>query len=275
MLLLAALAPSAFLLHFFWARDKYEREPLRRVLFVFLISLVSVIPAAIAESFFNLQAFGLIGLAVTVWLGVALPEELIKYLFLRWLAVGHHGFNEVYDGIIYGVAASLGFATAENLFYVFGSEGSGWTTAIMRAVLSVPAHTLWGVMIGYYAARARFEPDPRASARFLWTGLFQAIFWHGLYDFFAFGAEQVSAGLGILFVIGILVVVATNWAIGIRLVRLAQAQSVFKRPPPLLNPVAALRPDVHFCHNCGQPVPRASRFCTNCGYEFPAPAKDG
>lgn len=267
-LLIAALAPTAVLLHFFWVRDKYEREPWMRVLLVFFVSLLSVIPAAIFEMFFNFSQYGLLGLALTVWLGVAVPEEAVKYLFLRWLAVGHKSFNEVYDGIVYGVAAALGFATTENLMYIF-SDGGNWTIALMRAVLSVPGHALWGVMIGYHVGRARFEPNPALKRSLVLRGLAFAIFWHGLYDFFAFGSESVTGGLTLIFILCLVCVVIVNWVIGIRYVRAAQAQSTFKRPPPMVNPISALNPAVKFCHNCGRPMPRSQHYCTSCGYEFP------
>ncbi|MCC7478449.1 PrsW family intramembrane metalloprotease [bacterium] len=269
-LLVAALAPAAVLLHFFWVRDKYDREPFGRVMLVFFVSLLSVIPAAILEMFFNFSQYGLIGVALTVWLGVALPEEVVKYLFLRWLAVGRRHFDEVYDGIVYGVAAALGFATTENLMYIF-ADGGNWVTAIMRAVLSVPGHALWGVMIGYHVGCAAFNPDPVAKRRLVMRGLLMAIFWHGLYDFFAFGSEIVSEGTALLFVLGLFAVIIINWVIGIRYVRLAQAQSSFKRPPPMLNPISAMNMRVKYCHNCGHPEPRENLYCTTCGYEFPPP----
>ncbi len=277
-LLIAALAPTAVLMHFFWVRDKYDREPFGRVITVFLISLFSVIPAAILEMFFNFSQYGLIGVGITVWLGVALPEELVKYLFLRWFAVKHRHFDEVYDGIVYGVAAALGFATTENLMYIF-SDGGNWVTAIMRAVLSVPGHALWGVMIGYHVGKAAFTPDPAVKRQLVLRGILMAVFWHGLYDFFAFGSELVPEGTALLFILGLVAVVIINWVIGIRYVRLAQAQSTFKRPPPMLNPVGAMLTSIKYCHLCGQAQPRSNHFCNKCGYEFPdgapAPAAPG
>jgi protease PrsW len=268
-LLLAAVAPAAFMLHFIYVRDKYEREPLRRVLGVYFLSFLTVIPAAVLENLVVLpKATTLSAVAIEVWLVVALTEEVVKYLALRYWAMPRKEFNEVYDGILYAVAASLGFATAENLLYVFG-DGGGWGTAAMRAVLSVPAHALWGVITGYFAGLAWFAPK-RFKLILVWCGLLLAIFWHGLYDFFAFGAGIADENTGTLMLLGLPATVAANWVLALILVKRAQSQSVFKRPSPMLNPLAAVQRSVKFCHRCGLKLPATAGFCTRCGYSFHA-----
>jgi protease PrsW len=273
LLFSAAIAPVVFMLHFVYVRDKYEREPLGRVLLVYFVSFITVIPAAIFESWFNFSTAGWLGLAVTVWLVVAVAEETVKYLALRWLAVPHRSFNEVYDGIIYGVAASLGFATVENLAYVFMSAedglGSGLGVAMLRAVLSVPGHALWGVMMGYYVGLAKFAETKQEQRRLVRRGLLTAIFWHGLYDFFAFGVELASGALLLLMLAGLIVVVVVNWRIAFHMIRDAQERSVFKRPHLLVNPIGALAFNWKYCHHCGCPAQRSQAFCQRCGDQFP------
>jgi RsiW-degrading membrane proteinase PrsW (M82 family) len=275
--LIAAVAPVAFMLHFVYVRDRYEREPLGRVLLVFFVSFLTVIPAIIVESILlSAQPGGLLGVAVAAWGVIALSEEFFKYLSVRWLAVHHPSFNEVYDGILYTVAASLGFAVVENILYVFSSAseggGAGLGVAVMRAVLSVPGHALWGVMMGYYIGLAKFEPDHAKKRPLVLKGLFLAVFWHGMYDFFAFGAEEVGGALALLFALGVLAVIIANWVIGVRLIHRAQEQSIFKRPHPLINPIAAIHPGIKYCHRCGKPQPRINPRCDRCGYQFPEPA---
>lgn len=271
LLLAAAIAPVALMLHFVYVRDKYEREPLQRVLLVYFIGCFSVIPAAIFESLFmENKAWGLWGVAFTTFCVVAFSEELVKYWTLRLAAVPHPSFNEIYDGIIYSVAASLGFATVENVMYVFFSGGEGWSVALMRAMLSVPGHALWGVVMGYFVGRAKFEANPARQRMLVWTGVGGAIFWHGLYDFFAFGVDVVQNTAALLFVVGLVAVVIANWVIGIRLIHRAQDLSFFKRPNPLVNPAGALNPRIKYCHSCGKPQARANRHCIYCGYEFPS-----
>jgi len=273
LLLAAAIAPVALMLHFVYVRDKYEREPMQRVLLVYFIGCLSVIPAAIYEGLFmENEAWGLWGVAFTTFCVVAFSEELVKYWTLRLVAVPHPSFNEVYDGIIYSVAAGLGFATIENVMYVLFSGGESWSVALMRALLSVPGHALWGVMMGYYVGLAKFEPDRGRKRTLVWTGIGAAIFWHGLYDFFAFGVDVVPDATALLFLLGLVAVVITNWIIGVTLIHRAQELSFFKRPNPLVNPAGALNPAIKYCHNCGKPQARANLHCIYCGYEFPSRA---
>jgi protease PrsW len=269
----AAIAPVVFMLHFVYVRDKYEREPLGRVLLVFFLSFLTVIPAAIFESWFDFSKGGWIGLAITVWLVVALAEETAKYWALRLIALPHPSFNEVYDGIMYGVAASLGFATVENLAYVYMSAqegfGSGLFVALTRAVLSVPGHALWGVMMGYFVGRAKFADTVEEKRRFIRRGWLAAVFWHGLYDFFAFGAEQASGLVLLAMMTGLILVIVINWRIAFWMIHDAQERSTFKRPALLINPVGALSFHLKYCHRCGRPTAREQMFCQHCGYEFP------
>jgi protease PrsW len=266
ILLAAALAPAIFMMHFIYVRDKYEREPIGRLLLVYFLGMLTVVPAAIIESFFlDPEGQSLAAIALIVWLVVALTEETLKYAILRWIALPHACCNEVYDGILYGVAASLGFATTENIFYVLSPEMGGAGTAIMRALLSVPGHALWGVVMGYFAGRAKFAPTLALRNGFLLKGLLLAVFIHGLYDFFAFGAEAAPAHLQLWFLLGVPGTIALSWIVGLALVKRAQQESVFKRPAPMVNPLAALSRRFSFCTNCGRQLKPEQRFCDRCG----------
>src|SRR4029450_10832400 len=63
-------------------------------------------------------------------------------------------FDEPLDGVVYGVAVALGFATLENFLFV---ARLGLGVAWMRALFAVPAHALFGATMGYYAGRAKFD----------------------------------------------------------------------------------------------------------------------
>ena len=266
-MLLLATAPALLLLHFFYVRDLHERESVRRVIKVFFLGMLAVIPALILEALFSLPPdYGFIGLAINTFLLIALPEELSKLWLFRLYVEKHDSYNEVYDGIIYMVAISLGFATVENLAYVFGSGPDGLVVALMRAILAVPGHTLWAVMMGYFLGLARFGSQPPARRRLLvYTGLLLATFWHGLYDFFAFSLDLLpdNMTLGMLGLCAL--IIAINWVIALVLVSRAQQLSSFRRPSPLQNPIAAMSRSRRYCHYCGQPNQRENRFCTRCG----------
>ena len=103
-------------------------------------------------------------------------EELFKFIILYFLVWKNKNFNEPFDGIVYAVFISLGFAGIENVLYIFNPYLGGYQTAIARAIFSVPGHGLFGVSMGYYYAIAKFNKTTLVTA-------FSALFIHGIYDF--------------------------------------------------------------------------------------------
>lgn len=268
-----AVAPAAFLLYFVYIRDRYEREPFGLVLRVYLISLLTVIPAVILELVGEAAidrttpGSALVEQAVLAFLVVALAEEGAKLGFLLWLAYRRAEFNEVYDGIVYAVAVGLGFATTENIFYVLAGEsvGGGIVIAVGRALTAVPGHALWGVMLGYFVGRAKFAATRQERQRLTLMGLALAVAMHGLYDFCLFAlAVELPAGLLVAFGLGVLLVLIADWVIALRLIRVAQALSPFQRPSALVATPAGLASAV-YCIRCGVRASRPGRFCGACG----------
>ena len=189
-LLLLALAPVVFLFTYVYLADKYEREPLVYLIITFVLGLVIAYPVILIGDFLrdftqvSSESTSWIELAVYAFFVVALSEEGMKYLVLRWYNFRHDEFDEPYDGIVYGVAVSLGFAAIENVFYVFDSETNGMEVGIMRMFTAVPAHAMFGVMMGYFVGKSKFCEKSGVAAMWMRTkGLLVAMFYHGLYDF--------------------------------------------------------------------------------------------
>ncbi len=177
-----ALAPVFAIILYFYGRDKYDREPTKLLLKAFGLGLLSVFPAFAGGAFGSYLGFDIspnIGITfVYAFFVVALSEEVAKYLFLRYGLFPNPAFNEPYDGILYSVMVSMGFAAFENVLYV--SEG-GVGSAILRMFTAVPAHATFGAIMGYYVGMAKFDPKNRTVL--LAKGLGIAVFMHGLYDF--------------------------------------------------------------------------------------------
>ncbi|MBS1537433.1 MAG: PrsW family intramembrane metalloprotease [Bacteroidetes bacterium] len=182
LLLCLAIAPGIAISVFVYWRDKFDKEPLYLLVKCFLLGLLSIIPAIIIE-LVSEKVFGVIvrtnGLNVAFhsFIIVGLSEEWSKYIFLCGFAYPKSDFNEPYDGITYSVMISMGFATLENLMYVVNG---GFSVAIMRMFLSVPAHATFGMIMGYYVGLAKFRNN---SFRLRLTGLVAAVFFHGAFDF--------------------------------------------------------------------------------------------
>jgi RsiW-degrading membrane proteinase PrsW (M82 family) len=195
LLLVSAVVPSLILLAFFYFRDSFP-EPPRVVLATFLLGVIAVAPIWGYIEFHH-YLFGEIGFEprpkalYRAFVLAALPEELCKFAILMLYVRRHSAFDEPMDGLVYGAAASLGFATLENLIYV---ESGGWTTAIARATTAVPLHATLGVVMGSYIAKAHFRPDRHLS---LWLrALLYALIFHGVYNtpllLLSANPEQVS-----------------------------------------------------------------------------------
>lgn len=189
-LILLAIAPGIAICLFIFHRDAYNREPKLNLIVSFLLGILAVVPAVLLEGALMTYNRSISGIAVKAFVSVALVEESMKFLAFRLYAYPKNSFDEPLDGIVYAVMVSMGFATLENLLYVFQSEasGMGYQVAIMRMFLSVPAHATFGVLMGYHAGRAKFAKGNKTALLLL--GLFCAILFHGLFDFFLFVRES-------------------------------------------------------------------------------------
>lgn len=193
--LLLALAPAAAIIHYFYWRDKYEKEPLKLLIYAFLLGIFSIVPAVsggILGSYFGIEiSQNVLITFIHAFIAVALFEELAKYIFLRYFMFKREEFDEPYDGIMYAVMIGMGFAAFENILYVM--QG-GLSLAIARMFTAVPAHGAFGAVMGYYVGLAKFDTKNRTSL--LLKGLLGAVILHGAYDFFLM--QQGSEGLMIM-----------------------------------------------------------------------------
>lgn len=190
LLLLSAVAPSIALLYYFYVRDKYEKEPRQMLIKAFLLGSISVAPVIFFElklNIFDLVESSLLGASYTAFVVAGLVEEGFKFSIFWLFFWKNKNFNEMYDGILYSVFISLGFATTENIGYVLLS---GFHTAFIRSVTAVPAHALFGVVMGYYFGKAKFIKKKQGIG-YLSLAFIIPIVLHGLYDFILF-AQSVE-----------------------------------------------------------------------------------
>jgi len=182
LLLAAALAPSAALVYYFYSRDKYEKEPRLLLLKAFIMGGGLVIPVLFIEmtlDIFNITENHILSAGYTAFIVAGLVEEAFKFLFFFLYIWKNREFNEMYDGIVYSVFISLGFATVENIAYVLST---GMSTAAIRAFTAVPAHALFAVAMGYYLGIAKFA-GPQYRQKYIRKGFIAPVLLHGIYDF--------------------------------------------------------------------------------------------
>lgn len=187
-LFVLAVAPALYLLWHFHHADKYKNVSTGLLTGTFLLGGVGAIIAALVEP--SQPKNSGVGLTFLYFLfGVALIEESIKFLVVRILPYRSKSFDETMDGIIFGIAAGLGFAAVENIFYAFAYGG---TVALVRAFISVPGHAFYAAVMGFYLGEAKVRKLPWLALR----GLVLAILLHAVFD----TLTQVTSGFGLLVV---------------------------------------------------------------------------
>lgn len=180
----AGVAPGLALLSYFYLRDQYGSEPLSMVFKMFIFGALLVFPLMFIQ--YVLSVEGLFQGDFTKAFGtVGLLEEFFKWFILYYTIFQHISFDEPYDGVIYSVAVSLGFASAENIFYLLAN---GLQDALGRALLPVSSHALFGVIMGYYIGKAKFSPD--VQKKWIVLSLMLPVLLHGMYDFILMTRED-------------------------------------------------------------------------------------
>ena len=219
-LIIIALAPVFVIAIYIYIRDKYEREPIRLLLISLVVGCLITIPIALIEGILAARGQAFEGLASAAWnafLVAACTEELFKFIAFYLLIWRNRHFNEKFDGIVYASFISLGFAGIENILYV--TDG-GMSVGITRAFTAIPAHALFGVIMGYQFGLARFYPKERVRRLFL--ALLIPILLHGIYDFILMSGHQYLLLAFIPFLIFL-------WLFGFRRIRQLSDRSIYRR----------------------------------------------
>ena len=191
LLILAAVVPAAYLLYRVYRADKLEKEPISLLIGIVLLGIVATTLAVVTEQLgdaFLTELFpqgGLVYNFILYFIVVALSEEGFKYLLLKLKTWKSPHFNCRFDGVVYAVFMSLGFALWENIAYVLEY---GFATAVARALTAVPGHACFGVFMGVWYGEAKHlelagypEESKKARQKALWI----PVLLHGAYDFIA------------------------------------------------------------------------------------------
>ena len=184
IMLAASLLPAVLLLLYIWKKDT-QKEPTSLLIKAVLYGAAICIPVAVFEQAIHAVLFGvdgeptsLVGSTAMAFFVAALPEESFKLLVLWFVLRKNPFFDEHFDGIVYAVCIGLGFAAFENVGYIFKSDE--WlSVAISRALLAVPGHYAFAVLMGYYYSVYHFvNRSPKVVACILLVPVLA----HGIYD---------------------------------------------------------------------------------------------
>ncbi len=184
-LLFMALGPIAIVLFYIFIRDKYEKEPYRLLTLGVVVGFLLTYPIIqIEQVVVDLMPIGSEKFEAfyVSFIVAALAEEGLKFISILLLIWGNRSlkknFNEKFDGIVYGVFIALGFASCENILYVTNDVLGGVETAILRGIISIPAHSFYGIFMGYYLSKSKY--DSKINILF---AFFIPFILHGTLDF--------------------------------------------------------------------------------------------
>lgn len=301
-LLVAAVLPIVLLCSFIYKKDPIK-EPKSLLTKLFVFGFFSSIPVVFVELFLgsmfpteSVKSF--VEMFINVFVGVALVEEGFKWIITKKFGYDNKEFDEIYDIIVYAVFVSLGFACIENILYVL-SNGLG--NAIMRALTSIPGHTCFAVIMGYFFSKAKVNDMNKSSKKSMnmILSIIAPTVAHTLYDAFIFYASESGEyrylGYFFLSYIAMLIVcfiivnkiskmqvnINTNVQTGV--IKLDDLGYVVSNTPTIDNPIitntitsdsgsnqsnnSSQTNQLNFCPFCGKPA-NGNNFCSSCGYKL-------
>jgi len=225
VLLALALAPGIAIGVYIYLKDKHEPEPLGLLFTSFMYGGVStIVTLSISwplDFIVTLSDTDVVHQFANAFFKVALIEEFSKFIFIRFILYHNKNFNEPFDGIVYAIMVGMGFATLENILYVFQY---GVATGIVRMFTAVPAHATFAVLMGYFLGKAKFTHRKEIWYSILALGV--ATLFHGAYDYFLFISFVPGIWLGAFASLVVALILSR------KAIRLHQQSSPFIKNPP-------------------------------------------
>lgn len=240
-----AILPVVVLMVFIYRQDKYQKEPIKTLAKAFMggiaaimldIVIVHIIDALLGNTILASTVF------FSAFLEAGIPEELSKFLMFMILIWRDKNFDEYFDGIVYASFIGLGFACLENIEYVFAY---GFATGVVRALLSVPGHFLFGVVLGYFLSMAKFHPEKRGT--YLWSGLLLAMVAHGLFDWLLMVTDVLGPAISSIIYVVFIWGDIKLWKLGLKYIRKQQENSRVQAEESAVNDInTEIHSDLNF-----------------------------
>lgn len=268
ILLFLAVIPVIIICTYIYMKDKNKEPGLLLIkLFglgiasCFLVLIVSNIVFKIFPFMQNeVEQMSFFEVMVYAFIGVGLIEEACKWFMTYKGAYSAKEYDEVYDGIVYAVYVSLGFAFFENLLYVLGNQSI--SVGISRGLLAVPGHACDAVFMGYYLSLAKvysYKGNKHQERKNLALSVLVPTILHGIYDFCLFSQIDILLLIFFIFVI-------TLYIVSLKKIKQLSSQSQPKTLPERSTQSQTVQyvNIKKYCTNCGKEVSN-SNFCGNCG----------
>ena len=228
IIFILAILPVIVLASYIYKKDKYEKEPLSMLILAFFLGMLAIPMDLVVVGIINAMIPG--GTVFyQAFFEAGIPEEFCKWALFMLVIWRNKNFDEFFDGIVYACFIGLGFACIENMMYVFDSESysTALHTGVVRALLSVPGHFLFAVIMGYFLGMAKFRPQQRG--KYLILSYVCPVIAHGIFDYLLMLSsalsenkmELIGAGMFMIF----LYLDVKMWKIGVRQIAKMQEQT--------------------------------------------------
>ena len=274
ILFILAVLPVILLASYIYKKDEHK-EPMKLLRKLFGYGCLTVFPILGVELLFSnfITEEGLVDfipIFIYYFICIGLVEEFFKWLVVRLYAFNDKEYDEVYDIIVYSVFVSLGFACIENIMYVFIY---GAKTAILRAITSIPGHTCFGVIMGYYYSKAKVAQISNNKSVYqtnMWFSVLAPTIIHTFYD--AILSYIAANGGFLLFVCFDIFMVVYCFDLVNKMSKVQQnlykeeATGVIKKNDDGSLSVQPVKPSIAYCPLCGHRV-KGFHYCMYCGFK--------
>ena len=271
LIVFIALIPILVISTIIIIRDK-ERENVKTLVKYFILGIISVIIATVFYAFDFIEPNGdynFVFVFLSVFFGVSVVEELSKWISVKIGMIKDIEYDNMYDGILFAMIVSLGFAGVENILYVFSSIGSFtglYLVAVVRAFLAVPGHAIYGLFMGLFLEKAKIcklNDDDFGHILNHGLSLFVPILFHTIYDsilIYCSGDHLLETKMVMLLVFIIYIVIVNIVAIILLIKSSNKSGITFEstRKKKISH--------IIFCSNCGTRID-GDNYCSGCGYK--------
>ena len=199
-IVMAGIIPAILLIAYICWKDRKQPEPFIWIFNAIMSGCLSAVLAILMALYIETLPFwdyipinSTSRAWATAFLSAAIPEETAKWWFLYRLSRKNPYFDEYMDAIVYAVCIGMGFAGLENVMYLFSAHESWHSLALIRCMLSVPAHFAFAVLMGYYFGKIHFTRSKWKKTYLAPMVLVAPIMAHGIFDGLLMMNQDMSA----------------------------------------------------------------------------------
>ncbi len=188
------IAPVIFIILVVIASFGMEKKQWGLFVSSYFFGFIAVIPMIIAVylvSNYWIQNVGSIRrILLYSFVMIGFLSEISKFLILRYKYIPNDFLTKPFDGILYSILISMGFATTANVYFFYE-----WNYSDNLAVVlyTVPfANLLIGIILGFFIGLGKFRSSTQADSL---TGIGAAVFFQGFFSFCLFSQDYLLLGL--------------------------------------------------------------------------------